>query len=342
MHMADALLSPAVGIALDAVSVGAIAFSVAKVKKDEFSEKKIPLMGIAGALVFAGQMINFTIPGTGSSGHIGGGILLAGLLGGIPAFLSIASVLIIQCLFFADGGLLALGCNIFNMGVIPCLIVYPLLFKPLLKKGITYPRLSLASIASVMIGLELGAFCVVLQTFASGITELPFGTFATLMLPIHLAIGLVEGIVTAAVLCFVHQARPEILESANKGNRIGSEVSTKKVLVILAVLTIAVGGALSIFASSYPDGLEWAMENAAGTTELEADGAVHEGAAAAQGALAFLPDYNFAGADEDAGPLGTSASGVVGAIITFALAGAAGFTISKMKKAKRQTVAVDE
>ena len=342
MHMADALLSPAVGIALDVVSIGAIAFSVAKVKKDEFSEKKIPLMGIAGALVFAGQMINFTIPGTGSSGHIGGGILLSGLLGGIPAFLSIAAVLIIQCLFFADGGLLALGCNIFNLGVIPCLIVYPLLFKPFLKKGITHARLSLASIVSVVIGLELGAFCVVLQTFFSGITELPFGTFVTMMLPIHLAIGAVEGIVTAAVLCFVYQARPEILESTNERKRIGAGVPTKKVLVILAALTLVVGGALSIFASSNPDGLEWAMENVAGTTELEAAGAVHEGAAATQEALAFLPEYNFIGADENAGHLGTSTSGVVGAVITFALAGAAGFTISKVKKAKKQTVAVAE
>ena len=148
--MADALLSPAVGMAMNVVSVGAIAFSVAKVRKDEFLEKKIPLMGIAGALVFAAQMINFAIPGTGSSGHIGGGILLAGLLGGVPSFLSISAVLLIQCLFFADGGLLALGCNIFNLGIIPCLIVYPLVFKPLLRKGMDTPRLSLASIIAVV------------------------------------------------------------------------------------------------------------------------------------------------------------------------------------------------
>ena len=336
MHMTDALLSPAVGIAFGAASVGAMAFSVAKVKQDVFSDQKIPLMGVAGALVFAGQMINFTIPGTGSSGHIGGGILLAGLLGGIPAFLSIAAVLIIQCLFFADGGLLALGCNMVNLGVVPCLIVYPLLFKPLLKKGITHARLWLASIASVMTGLELGALSVVLQTLASGIAELPFGTFVMFMLPIHLAIGLVEGMVTAAVLCFIHQTRPEILSSANAEKPMGS--GAKKALGILAALAIVVGGGLSIFASPDPDGLEWAMEKTAGTTELEANGAVHDGAAAVQGALAFLPDYRFAGTGKDAGPLGTSASGVVGAAITLGLAGGAGFAISKVKKAKKQTV----
>lgn len=334
MHMADALLSPAVGIAMDAVSVGAIAYSVAKVKKDEFSEKKIPLMGIAGALVFAGQMINFTIPGTGSSGHIGGGILLAGLLGGVPAFLAIAAVLIIQCLFFADGGLLALGCNIFNIGVIPCLMIYPLLFKPFLKKEIAYRRLSLASVAAVVAGLELGAFAVVLQTYASGITELPFTAFVALMLPIHLAIGLVEGIVTAGILCFVYKMRPEILVSAKSGVPVGRSIPTKKILIMLAAMTIVSGGVLSLFASANPDGLEWSMEKTAGTTELEATGRLHEDAAAVQDKLAFLPDYGFAGSSGDS--LGTTTSGVVGALITFALAAAAGLTIAKVKKARRR------
>ena len=108
MHMADALVSPAIGGIMLAASAGAIAYSAYKCK-DDLDEKKIPLMGVMGAVIFAGQMINFTIPGTGSSGHIGGGILLAALLGPFPAFLAITAVLLIQSLFFADGGLLALG-----------------------------------------------------------------------------------------------------------------------------------------------------------------------------------------------------------------------------------------
>jgi cobalt/nickel transport system permease protein len=192
MHMADALLSPAVGVTMCAVSAGAVAYSAAKVKKDELGEKKLPVMAVAGAFVFASQMINFTIPATGSSGHIGGGVLLAALLGGYPALLTIAAVLVIQCLFFADGGLLALGCNIFNLGVIPCLLVYPLLFRRLTRSGFSGKTLSTASILSAVVGLELGAFCVVLETLASGITVLPFPRSAALMLPIHIAIGLVE------------------------------------------------------------------------------------------------------------------------------------------------------
>ena len=121
MHMADALLSPAVGGAMTVVSAAAIGYAVKKISRDGLDEKKIPLMGVMGAFVFAGQMINFTIPGTGSSGHIGGGVLLAALLGPYPALIALASVLLIQCLLFADGGLLAYGCNVFNMGVCACL-----------------------------------------------------------------------------------------------------------------------------------------------------------------------------------------------------------------------------
>lgn len=135
MHMADALLSPAVGGTMAAVSAAAIGLSVKKISGDRLDEKKIPMMGVMGAFVFAAQMINFTIPGTGSSGHIGGGILLAAVLGPYPALLTITAVLIIQCLLFADGGLLALGCNIFNMGVCACLIGWPLIYRTILRRG---------------------------------------------------------------------------------------------------------------------------------------------------------------------------------------------------------------
>lgn len=336
MHMADALLSPAVGVAMCAVSAGAMAYSSVKIKKDELSERKLPVMAVAGAFVFAAQMINFTIPGTGSSGHIGGGILLAALLGGFPAFLTVAAVLAIQALFFADGGLLALGCNIFNLGVLPCLIVYPLIFKPLTKKGITVKNLSLASIASVIVGLQLGAFSVVLETLLSGITELPFSAFLVMMQPIHLAIGIAEGIITAAVLAFVYKLRPEILESTSERREMGKTVSVKKAVIALAVVTLVVGGGLSLFASTYPDGLEWSMEKVAGTAELEAAGGIYDGAAAAQDAAAFMPDYAFKSDAENAA--GTSVAGIIGSIVTFAIAGAIGIIIAWVKKKRKATV----
>ncbi|MCL2045772.1 MAG: energy-coupling factor ABC transporter permease [Oscillospiraceae bacterium] len=338
MHMADALLSPAVGMAMNVVSAATIGVSVAKVSKNEISEKLVPIMGVSGALVFAGQMINFTIPATGSSGHIGGGILLAGLLGGIPAFLSITVVLIIQCLFFADGGLLALGSNIFNLGVIPCLFVYPLIFKPLLKKTTSNKMLSLASILSVVIALELGAFFVVMQTLFSRIAELPFNVFITLMLPIHLVIGIIEGLITAAILSFVYKMRPEIVDYSTQNEQTKS-VSIRNLTIALAAMAIVVGGVFSLFASTQPDGLEWAIgrttEQVYGEeVELEAEGSVYDTASSIQEKTAFLPDYSFASDTDNS--IGTSLSGIIGAAITFALASGTGFVITFAKKRSKE------
>ncbi|MDR2494900.1 MAG: energy-coupling factor ABC transporter permease [Spirochaetaceae bacterium] len=324
--MADALLSPPVGGVMTAVSAAALGYAVKQIAGDRLDEKKIPMMGVMGALVFAGQMINFTIPATGSSGHIGGGILLAALLGPFPALLTLAAVLLIQCLFFADGGLLAWGCNVFNMGAVSCLFAYPLVFKPLIRNRTDKKRIAAASVAAVVAGLQIGAFCVVLETLLSGITELPFGAFLLLMQPIHLAIGVVEGIVTAGVLCYVHSLRPEIIESAAESAPIPVSVSLRKVLLPLGVLAVITGGLLSLFASAYPDGLEWSMEGVAGTAELEREGPVYEAAGAVVESTAFMPDYGFAG-DEEGSPLGTAVAGIAGSAITLLIAGGAGFAI---------------
>ena len=122
-------------------------------------------MGVLGAFVFAAQMINFTIPATGSSGHLGGGLILAILLGPYAAFLVIASVLTVQALFFADGGLLALGCNIFNLGILPAFVAYPFIYRPLAGSE-PRPRRGPRGCRSRRRGLQLGAFSVVLETDA--------------------------------------------------------------------------------------------------------------------------------------------------------------------------------
>jgi cobalt/nickel transport system permease protein len=116
------------------VSGGLIAFCARKVKRT-LRDNLVPMMGVLGAFIFAAQMINFSIPGTGSSGHLGGGLILTVLLGPYAAFIVIASVLTVQALFFADGGLLALGCNIFNLGVFPAFVAYPLIYRIIGKQG---------------------------------------------------------------------------------------------------------------------------------------------------------------------------------------------------------------
>jgi cobalt/nickel transport system permease protein len=340
MHMADALLSPAVGGTLWAASAGTIAWCSHKVRED-LDDRRIPLMGVLGAFIFAAQMINFTIPGTGSSGHLGGGMILAVLLGPHAAFLTIASVLVVQALFFADGGLLALGCNIFNLGFFPCFLAYPLLYRPLAGAGPTPARILLGSVAAAAVGLQLGAFAVVLETVFSGVSSLPFGTFALLMQPIHLAIGVVEGLVTAAVVTFVWKARPEVLSPRPLG-----PLSQRKVLAGLAVAAVVTGGALSWFASAHPDGLEWAIAKVTGSGELEAPATgTHAALARLQEKTAFLPDYGFKKGDEAAAPAGeaagpavdggTSVSGLVGGLLTLGLALLVGVVLKVVTRRRR-------
>lgn len=351
MHMADALISPAVGGVMWVVSGGLIAYSAKKVR-EEADDKKIPLMGVLGAFIFAAQMINFTIPGTGSSGHMGGGMILSILLGPYAAFLALASVLTVQALFFADGGLLALGCNIVNMGFFTCFVAYPLIYKKIMGCGLDKKRLLLAATIAGVVGLQFGAFGVVLETASSGISELPFKTFALLMLPIHLAIGLVEGLVTSGVVSFVMAARPEILTASAEGIPLG--VSVKKAVLGIAAAAIITGVVLSWLASVNPDGLEWAMLRTSGKEDIQSGEKLHGLLASLQEKTAFLPDYGFrktktipeaepnpAEVKSEAAPeqkaawpsvdAGTSVAGLVGGALTLALALLAGYGLKRLK-----------
>jgi cobalt/nickel transport system permease protein len=333
MHMADALIIPATAGVMYAASGAAAAYSIHKVRQ-EHAPEKIPVMGVMGAFVFATQMINFTIPGTGSSGHLCGGLLLSAILGPYAGFLTMIGVLLVQCLFFADGGLLALGCNIWNMAFYGCFVGYYLIWRPIMQsrwfgegKSAQRARIVAASIIGCVVTLQLGAFSVVLETSLSGITELPFGAFVALMQPIHLAIGLVEGLITAAVLLFVYESRPELLQCVEPAEGEGSKRSLKAVVAILAVVALVVGGGLSLLASSNPDGLEWALfgnaeEGYAENMGLdEEDFGVSSKAADTAGAIqektSFLPDYAFANNDTAAG---TTVSGIVGSALVAGVA----------------------
>lgn len=343
MHMADALISPAVGGVMWVATAGLIGYCSKKIKED-VDDSKIPLMGVIGAFIFAVQMINFTIPATGSSGHLGGGMILAILLGPHAAFLTMASVLTVQALFFADGGLLALGCNIFNLGFFPCFIAYPLIYKKIVGNSQSQKRIIAGATLAGIVGLQLGAFSVVLETLFSGISALPFGTFVLLVQPIHLAIGIIEGLVTSAVVIFVWKSRPEILLSS-VSSQSDTGYSIKRVVIGFTAVTLVTGCALSWFASAHPDGLEWAMFKTAGVEELESpEKGLHASLATIQEKTAFLPDYGFKSGKEtsseettEAWPAvdpGTSMSGLVGGVLTLCLAGFIGFIIKRRKTAK--------
>ncbi|MDD2972862.1 MAG: energy-coupling factor ABC transporter permease [Lachnospiraceae bacterium] len=320
MHMADALIAPAVAGTMYACSTGAAGYSIYKMKQSE-ELKKIPVMGVMGAFVFAAQMINFTIPGTGSSGHLAGGMLLSAVLGPFAGFITMIGVLLIQCLLFADGGLLALGANIWNMAFYGCFIGSFFIWLPAMRHGVTRRKITIASIVGCVLTLQMGAFSVVLETTVSGITELPFSAFVLAMQPIHLAIGLVEGVITAAVLNFVYEARPELLWTGYDAGTVEgldhrkAKLSYGKTVGVLAVLAALVGGVLSLFASAFPDGLEWSISRLTGSTELESSGAIYQTTARIQEATALLPDYAFPHSDSIAG---TSFSGILGGVVVIA------------------------
>ena len=339
MHMADALLSPTVGGAMWAGTLGTIVYCARKLK-EKMDEKMVPLMGVLGAFIFAGQMINFTIPGTGSSGHIGGGMLLAILLGPYASFLVIASVLMVQALFFADGGLLALGANIWNLGIYPCFIAYPLIYRTIIRQKMSPIRITIATILSVVIGLQFGALSVVLETKMSGITELPLSTFLLLMQPIHLAIGLIEGFATAGIVIYVRTLRPDIVDDLEGVKVLSSGRSLKKVLIVMAVLAVITGGAFSWFASTHPDGLEWTIEKIYGKPEIpEKENPIKESLSKLQEKTAVLPDYSLPSKGEQeskpawpAVDSGTSLSGIIGAIMVLGLILLFGIGIKILRK----------
>ena len=326
MHMADALVSPAVGVSLWAAGTAATCYSARQSGK-ELSEQKIPLMGVMGAFVFAVQMINFAIPGTGSSGHLGGGMLLAVLLGRHAGFLVMTSILMIQSLLFADGGLLALGCNVINLAFFPCYIAYPLIYRPIVGQKPSKLRLALGVSLAAVVGLQLGAAGVVLETVASGITELPVQTFAWFMLPIHFVIGLVEAAVTTVVLFYVWREMPELIKGESAPVQ-SDKQSLKRLLITVMIAALLISGGLSWYASEQPDGLEWAIIKTAGHDELQNSSWLHEILAQWQQRVGLFADYQAGLASltdkKAAVDLDTSAAGIIGAVLILAIVGIVG------------------
>lgn len=322
MHMADALLSPGVAGAMYALSGAAACYGARKVKKSH-DPGLVPEMGVLGAFVFAAQMLNFAIPGTGSSGHLCGGMLLSAVLGPSAGFLTLIGVLALQCLAFGDGGLLALGANVWNMAFYGCFVGGGILWPLLTRKGLTKGRIAAASILGSVLTLQLGAFSVAAETTLSGITQLPFAAFLLLMQPIHLAIGLVEGLITTAVLVFLYENRPELLRQPSGEEREGKSAwSRKRTLGVLTGLALVLGGAVSHFASEDPDGLEWSLARLTGSPELDGPaGGIYGLAARIQEVTALFPDYQIPGLEAG---WGTALSGIIGTVLVLGLIHLAG------------------
>ncbi len=327
MHMANELLSIPVAASTCAIAAGGLGIICRKAREVVTSDK-IALMGIMGAFVFAAQMINFQLPAMpGTSGHMVGAVLLAIILGPHAGAIVISSVVIIQCLIFQDGGLLALGCNIINMAIVPSYLGYFLY-----KSFTTGPFSSIRTYAGAMLGcviaIETGAILVLIQAALSGVLAVPFSTFLITMLGVHFLVGFVEGLITVAVLGYIQQVRPDIVADNLQGK---VRLSKNTVLITLIVFTFIIATGLSLFACGFPDGLEWSYAERPDQPDfapiISNDNSTIAKVDNLQSKYSLLPDYSVRNSELgtttreecNAAAGWTSFAGVAGSIITMVI-----------------------
>jgi cobalt/nickel transport system permease protein len=341
MHMANELLSVPVAAGTLAMAAGSLAI-ICKKAKEIITAEKIALMGILGAFIFAGQMVNFQLPAMpGTSGHMVGAVLLAIILGPHLGVVVMSSVVIVQCLIFQDGGLLALGCNIINMVLVPSYLGY-FLYRIVTAGTFSNLRVYLGVMLACVISLEVGATLVVIEAESSAVLAVPFSTFLITMLGVHILVGFVEGIITVAVLGYLQQVRPDLAISALSGK---IRLSKKAALITFGIFAIVIGGGLSLLASNLPDGLEWSYAERPDQPEFKPIVSNSNSKIAAadefQSKYSLLPDYSVRGAKlgeaskqkiEAAG--WTSFAGVVGSIVTMAFIWLAGKLLRKRQSQK--------
>ncbi len=247
MHIPDGFLSPGVAAFCWLVSLGFL-FVAARKGHAPADEGRMPLMGIMAAFIFAAQMLNFPVAG-GTSGHLLGGVLAAVMLGPWDGMLVMGSVIGVQALLFQDGGLLVMGANLFNMGILTALIGYGL-YRGVLRRSL---RLRLGVIAAAAwLSVLAGALATSLELWASGTA--PLRLVLPAMLGVHALIGLGEAAITAAAVAFVERVRPDVLEE-KEAPRGGRGWVWGGALVSAGVLFLAP------LASASPDGLERVAED---------------------------------------------------------------------------------
>jgi len=212
MHIPDGFLSTPVLATSWAGSLFGISYALKKTR-ELLKDKSVPLMGVMAAFIFAAQMLNFPVLG-GTSGHLIGGVLAAVTLGPFAGAIVLSLVLIVQCLVFQDGGITALGANIFNMAVVGTIIgyyIYAFLKSVFFRKNIL-PAVLIASWLSVVLA---SLFCAFELAF-SGVS--PLKVVLPAMVFVHLFIGIGEAIITTLVIAFILRVRPDLIY-VNGGGR---------------------------------------------------------------------------------------------------------------------------
>jgi len=304
LHIPDGFLTLVISLIFWGITIIMVSIAISKTNKS-LGEKQVPLMGIMAAFIFAAQMLNFPVAG-GTSGHFLGGALAAMVLGPWPGILVLTAVTAVQALLFQDGGLLVMGTNIFNMGILTTVIGFGLYRSVMNRRKGT--RMTVAGVAA-WLAVVASALITALQLWLSGTSRLEIVVPA--MLGVHVLIGIGEAVITVAALSFITQTRPDLLNekaTAEKGGR--GWVYVGVLVSLLAVL-------LSPIASADPDGLERVAENI-GFLEL-----------GQSAPFQILPDYTVPFLGETA--LSTIVAGGVGALVLLGLM----IVIGKLLKSKK-------
>jgi cobalt/nickel transport system permease protein len=307
MHAPDGFLTAPTAIATGVLSAGAIAGAV-RASRPELDDDRIPLAGVTAAFVFAAQMVNFPVA-AGTTGHLLGGALAAVLLGPSLGLVVVAVVVIVQALVFADGGLTALGYNVFNMAVVTALGGWAVFrgarrLLPASSAGVTLAA-AIAGFASVV----LSAISFSLMWLFGASAAVPFDRVFTAMVGVHTLIGVGEAVITAGVVAAVLAVRPDLVRGADgidaRPDRVRLPRTRFVVLGLLAALAVAVG--VAQFAVDEPDGLERVAEDL-GFDEAGQDHPL---------ANSVFSDYATAGVASE--PVSLALAGVAGTLLTLAV-----------------------
>lgn len=307
MHIPDGFLSTGVSILMWIIIIPVVGYALRRVSV-ELDERKVPLMGVLAAAIFAGQMLNFTVAG-GTSGHLMGAAIAAILLGPWAAILVMTVVVSVQALIFQDGGLIVLGANIFNMGVIGVAVSYAVYQSfQALARGQKWGIFAGGFVAA-WLSIVIAALATALELAISGTS--PANIAVPAMGAIHALIGVGEGLITLGALAFIYASRPDLVESQAK--RQGSSALVWIVGLMIAIL-LAIASPL---ASAYPDGLEWVAEQK-GFLETARDPLYN-----------IIPDYVLPGISNEA--VATILAGIIGVLIVFG----ASLAIAYLRRTRR-------
>jgi cobalt/nickel transport system permease protein len=291
MHIPDGFLSTLVSLVFWGISAIAVGYALRRVGKD-LGERQVPLMGVLAAAIFAGQMLNFSVTG-GTSGHLLGAALATILLGPWAAIIVLTSVVTIQALIFQDGGLLALGANLFNMAIIGVAVSYFVYSSVQKLAGGRKWGIFVGGFAAAWLSIVVAALAAALQLALSGTS--PANISIPAMGVIHMLIGIGEGLITIGSLAFLYAARRDFFRPAGPAPKGGNLIWVFGLSIAL-VLAVA-----SPMASTHPDGLEW-VAGQKGFLE-----------AARAPLYKIIPDYVFPGISN--GVLATIVAGIFGILL---------------------------